>query len=194
MFKTLKKKKGFTLVEMMIVVAILATLVLISTPSFNIFKKADGTAVNAKAKNIETAMFVHDIETGGEAYLGTLLLDVDANLDFFNDNFSGTRADFVTILQNEYGLTGITDTELDAFISEHVKTITKAEITPHIKGSSSDIDNYYVIDINTAAASYTGYSTDVAELDAVDGYVLSKDVIKDKNGSIYAGTMKYVTP
>jgi prepilin-type N-terminal cleavage/methylation domain-containing protein len=50
-------KKGFTLIEMLIVVAIIGVLVLIFAPSFNVFNKANGTSLNGKSKSVSNAVF-----------------------------------------------------------------------------------------------------------------------------------------
>lgn len=52
----LKKKKAFTLIELLIVIAILAILVLIAVPRYNNSRlKADRTAHNANVRVLETA-------------------------------------------------------------------------------------------------------------------------------------------
>ena len=171
----IKNQKGFTLLEMLIVVAIIGVLVLIFAPSFNVFNKADGTALNGKAKSIETAVFTYEVEN--DAY------PVGPVLTTFAADFDGAEADMLALL-GDLGLsTVVTDgPTLDNFISTYVYSLDPAEVSKYVKGSNATIGDFYVID---------SYGAPEPEFKALDGSILSREIVTDSDGNVYNGTFKY---
>ena len=74
MFKALKSKKGFTLVELMVVVAILAILVAVAIPVYNsVTTNAEKNACLANARTIDSAILQYNADIGNatKIVLGT---------------------------------------------------------------------------------------------------------------------------
>lgn len=68
--KELRNKKGFTLIELIVVIAVLGILVLLAAPKFlGYTKDANVTAMEADAKTLSNASIVHfvDSEKDGES-------------------------------------------------------------------------------------------------------------------------------
>ncbi len=100
----LKKVKGFTLIELMIVVAIIGILALIAIPNFvNIRASAYGASAASMGRNAKVAMEVYYNEAGGEIsggyaqYLSDLL-SFDRNLTDDSD----VTFEFVSVLNSGY--------------------------------------------------------------------------------------------
>lgn len=61
----MKKKKGFTLVELLIVIAIIAVLAAIATPlALGAINDSKATAIYSEIKSIQTAELTHYVQTG----------------------------------------------------------------------------------------------------------------------------------
>ena len=84
MFKALKSKKGFTLVELMVVVAILAILVAVAIPVYNsVTTNAEKNACLANARTIDSAILQYNADSGNatKIVLGTTAMaTVQTNL------------------------------------------------------------------------------------------------------------------
>jgi prepilin-type N-terminal cleavage/methylation domain-containing protein len=192
--KILGNQKGFTLIEILIVVAILASLVLIFSPNFGLFNKADGTALNAKAKSVETATFQYYIDNETYPY-GVAPVATD-----FGAAASSQKLDLLTLVQSANGLgLSFVDTEADLnnFLTNQTVLVDSAALASYVKGSSANLADYVIVKYNSAdAALYNGSlaaltAAEQAEIVAIDGYILSKETIKDNNGIIYNGTVRY---
>ena len=83
--KNLKNKKGFTIVELVIVIAVIAILAAVLIPTFsNVIEKADKSAVQQGAANVYKELLAADLSDGE--------LDGDDKTDD-TINFSQTASD-----------------------------------------------------------------------------------------------------
>lgn len=65
----LKNRKGFTLIELIIVIAIIAVLVLLAAPKFmNYVQEARAVAVKQDCKTLENALYLYEIEEPDEEH------------------------------------------------------------------------------------------------------------------------------
>lgn len=181
--KSLKHKKGFTLIEMLIVVAIIGALVLVFSPSFDVFKKADGVALNARASSIETAALQYYVDNSAYPYSATKTTTAD---------FDANRAKMLTIVKDAMGVSAVSDaTKLDTFLTENVVKLDTTNLTKYVKGSSADLGEFYIVKVDTAGTLYSGATApQKLEMDAINGYILSKKTVVDAKGVVYNGTFR----
>jgi prepilin-type N-terminal cleavage/methylation domain-containing protein len=83
-FKKFKNAKGFTLIEMTVVIGILAILATLAIPNIgNLTDTAKDTVQKANLKNLHTSMVSYKIDNNG-LYPDTGLDQLDINLDTSN--------------------------------------------------------------------------------------------------------------
>lgn len=92
MFQKMKKSKGFTLIEMLVVIAIIAILVAIIIPTVsnaNTKAKAAADAANARSLKAEivTKILTGDIDSQDEV---NSYLNVRDDVTFYNGDFTAT--------------------------------------------------------------------------------------------------------
>lgn len=114
MKKLRKNKKGFTLIELIVVMAILAVLVLLAAPRFlNYTKQAEVTTMQADAKVLSNAALVYNTENegswpidgmGAEDTIGGVTVEVaELDADKFKDHVQTLRNDiddYVMVTKN----------------------------------------------------------------------------------------------
>jgi prepilin-type N-terminal cleavage/methylation domain-containing protein len=199
MKKFLKLKKGFTLIEMLIVVAIIGVLVLIFAPSFNVFGKANGTSLNAKAKSVSNAVFQY-MSDNNNAYPVTPLPTAAADGAATLATTFGGDVNFTAMMNSANGagtgakrIAAVTDgLTLDSeFVKPFVYPIDITKIGKYLKGSTLVAGEYLMVIIDPTNAAYkTRNIPSQPQYDALDGTILSKATIKDSEGNFYNGMLK----
>lgn len=171
-----KRKKGFTLIEMLIVLAIIAALVLIISPSFGSIKKSQGTSLNAQAKGVETAILQYEMANNN-------LTDyIKAAPAVTDPTWMGTAANVTSLkdlLVKEAGLdpaAPVTAKVTATFFATHTKSLDETKLSKYVKGSSDKMKNFVVID-----------SAD-ADIQKLNGKILSLTFVKDNDGYFYNGS------
>ena len=135
-------EKGFSLVELLIVVAIIAIIVAIAVPNFLVARKsAQASSMMGDLRTILTAETAYYIGPGKSTYGNFIALETH---QFLPSNLSSGATSY-----NRYGYTGtLTLTNNDASFSMHVDSIPITNISP-----SFFIDESGLIRYNTATSA-----------------------------------------
>lgn len=194
-------QKGFTLMELLIVIAILLILVIITVVSFNVFGRVDGTELNSKSKHVENAVLqtaLADAEApareipGKDAYNKANNspaqyggIDATAFTAFFDKDAEKEKLGSHVMTQVATAA-GISLDELKTLLVE----VDTDEVQKNVAGDAK-ASNYLVVlrksqlnAVNSKALDDKGYT------DTLAGKVFSKDTIKDSDGYYYNGTHK----
>lgn len=180
-------KKRFTLIEMLIVVFIIAALVAIFVPTFGVFHKADGTSLNANAKNVETAVFQYQMANKGEMPVADKdgidgITSADAvdmsDVSGSANQFDEINAVLTQALTDAMG-TAPTTAFLEEFKAEALFEI-KEDAKKYVKGSGFNLDEFYIVGDKLNIA---GYNQELA------GFIFSERTVVDSDGVIYNGTV-----
>ncbi len=125
MINSRKKQKGFTLVELLIVIAIIAVLAAVVTPvALNSIAQSKATAIIAEARSIQTADLTYYVSNDSYA---AKIEDLSAYIDVSNSrNAVYTIADReLTITVNEARVFALLD-EDDFFVQDDGLTVVLA--------------------------------------------------------------------
>ena len=122
MKKLRKNKKGFTLIELIVVIAILGILVLLAAPRFlGYTKDAQKVTMQADAKVLSNAALVYNIENEGKWPVLPAAENEEQNTVTFKD-FD------------------------DEDVTVKVRALDKTEFKNHVQTLKNDIDNYKMVD------------------------------------------------
>jgi general secretion pathway protein G len=115
-----KKQKGFTLVELMIVIIILAVLTGIAIPSYLALRnRAKIQATRSEMQNIATAISIYEADTGGWP---------SALIDLQGDDSSGTGPYMANVPTK------------DAWDDDYTYSVAEGSYTLHSDGNGTDIE------------------------------------------------------
>ena len=166
-------KKGFTIVELVIVIAVIAILAAVLIPTFsNVIRKAQISADTQVVRNLNTALKTDEATEGKPATMAdALAVAADAGYDVAKINATATGNEILWDSVNN----------VFCYLNDNnVEYIPETEV--------SSVQNYqrWVI-AETVSDTYSTYyvGNDVAELDAVDG--LGLDTGNANVGTVYYG-------
>lgn len=189
-------QKGFTLLEMLVVVLIILILIGIMVMSFNFFGRVDGTELVAKSKSVESAVLQVALGDDERAIPGVgvkkrndktkfIVVTPDKNTVFDNEK------DALVVLEFISGKAGLTVEQLRGLMVPVEEKSVKKSVAGNV-----DVTDYFVIVKKDQL--YTSDVEDYKEYnDELSGLVFSKETVIDSEGKHYNGTStakKVVTP
>jgi len=177
--KNKKNKKGFTLIELIVVMAVIGILVLLAAPKFlGYTKDANVTAMQADAKILSNAALMYNIDN---EKFPLAYVDTDAN-GKMNGAEVLTAAPAVATGLKDYlvshgaGSTAGTDAVLgnaDDVLTATVASIQAVDLTTYIKNTKNPIANYVIVTSGP-----------------MQGDVVSAAGVQDKAGKLQFGIAK----
>lgn len=197
-------QKGFTLMEMLIVVLIIVIIIGIMVISFTFFGRVDGTELTAKSKNVESAVLQvalgdnnRDIPalgiTGDGVGVNKKVTRVDdsgkvvakdATVKFDGDAFFESEDDAKLVIDKVAKQAGLDYDKLLGLLRP-VDTKVQKAVAGDVKASD------YVVVVRKSQL-YTSKNADYKEYnDELSGLVFSKKTIVDSENKYYNGTSKY---
>lgn len=178
MSKLFRNKKGITLIELIVVMAILAILVTLGAPRFLGYTKDAGvTAMKADASIIEGASYQYALENDDQWPVA--LDESDAKVTVELDE------QVKNIVKVALVKSGVAEDNVDTVLAEmeskgaFVK-IDKNMVAPFIRSTSNDIDEYVLVD-----------RVDVKDGDTygnqLEGVVFYNKALVDRMGNLHSG-------
>jgi prepilin-type N-terminal cleavage/methylation domain-containing protein len=154
------RKNGFTLLEMLIVIAVISVMVLIFAPnSSGILNKGNADKTSANLKGVGSVMFQYGIEHQGLP-LGSAITTADPVV------ISGIKSKLIDIGSID-PLKGSTSGTVDAdyaTISSHFKAIDNTKLATY--GQNASYEDYFIID--DTSPKMAGYVVSYKKLNAVN--------------------------
>jgi prepilin-type N-terminal cleavage/methylation domain-containing protein len=162
-------KKGFTLIEMLITVTIIAVLVLVFLPnSIGMYQDSQARKIQGNGKSLETTLYDYRMSNASYPFSATAV------------NTSKMDASTVLAIKTQLTKKGVVDAELaysDIVAAGGFKLIDEAKISSISKIRTSDLNNYFYIDVIPETANYKN---------EIDGYVFSFKSQRDSKNGVYS--------
>lgn len=169
------KKKGFTIVELVIVIAVIAILAAVLIPTFsNVIRKANEASDTALAKNMNTALSVSEIDSNAPTKMEDVLYYLDQN-GFKLENLNPTASGNVFLWNKE--------TNRMTYVNKDNNVLYSGDGLA--SGSKLDVSNKYWLTVKS--------NSDITARPGLS-YYFAKDITDnltfDKPSSIDTGTYK----
>jgi prepilin-type N-terminal cleavage/methylation domain-containing protein len=162
-------KKGFTLIEMLITVTIVAVLVIIFLPnSIGMYRDSQVKKIQGNGRSLETTLYDYRMNNASYPFSATAV------------NTSNMDASTVLAIKTQLTKKGVVDAELaysDIVAAGGFKLIDEAKISSISKVRTNDLNNYFYIDVIPETANYKN---------EIDGYVFSFKSQRDSKNGLYS--------
>lgn len=165
-------KKGFTLIELIVVMAVLAILVTLGAPRFlGYTKDAEVTAMKADSKLIEQAAYQYALKNDDIWPTAEPVTSIDEEV---KDIIAAALVDRGAVADQAAG-----EAMVDALISANAFCkIDEAKIQPFIRSTKRPVNSYFIVN---RVSGVSGYNNEL------EGMVFSVTALQDSEGHIHSG-------